>query len=151
MPPAQQAESDHLTTILEVAGRRWQSTLSHPPLQARWQPLPLAVLIGGLLSTTGLWWALRGVGQQQAEAATLARALSHDALETARQLKSVMDSTQDAILTVSELGSVMSMNQAASQMLGGGSPLEGTARPSSACCPHHRAIQPSPWAISRPS
>lgn len=129
VPPAQQAESDHLTTTLEVAGRRWQSTLSHPPLQAPWQPLPLAVLIGGLLSTTGLWWALRGVGQQQAEAATLARALSHDALETARQLKSVMDSTQDAILTVSELGSVMSMNQAASQMLGGGAPLEGHCPP----------------------
>jgi len=129
VPPKQQAESEHLTTILEVAGRRWQSTLSHPPLQAPWQPLPLAVLIGGLLGTTGLWWALRGVGQQQAEAATLARALSHDALETARQLKSVMDSTQDAILTVSELGSVMSMNQAASQMLGGGTPLEGHCPP----------------------
>ncbi len=124
-PSTRQAESDHLTTTVQVAGRRWQSTLSVPPLQAPWQPLPLAVLIGGLLSTIGLWWALRGMGQQQAESATLARALSHDALETARQLKSVMDSTQDAILTVSELGTVMSLNQAARQLLGGGAPLEG--------------------------
>ncbi len=145
VPQAQQATSDHLSTSVQVAGRRWQSTLSQPPLQAPWQPLPLAVLIGGLLSTLGLWWALRGMGQQQAESATLARALSRDALETARQLKSVMDSTQDAILTVNEMGSVMSLNQAARQLLGGGASLDGS------CPPIQHLLPPAPHDPSLPS
>ena len=108
--------ADRQSLDINLAGRHIRAELSRPPVHAPWQPYPLAVLGGSLLSTLGLWWALRGVGTQQAEAAELARAMTQDARESTERLLAVMNSTRDALFTLDPQGHIVSCNQAAREL-----------------------------------
>ncbi|MEY4428911.1 MAG: hypothetical protein RLZZ182_1600, partial [Pseudomonadota bacterium] len=114
----QAALADTRITRFKALGRTFSSTLTRQPVRASSQALPLAMLAAGLMTSLGLWWAVRSVGRQQGEAAALALSLAQDATESARQLQSVMNSTQDAILTVDVQGEVTSANRAARELLG---------------------------------
>ena len=113
--PQQRLANQH-TLHINLAGRHIQAELSRPPIHAPWQPYPLAVLGGGLLSSLGLWWALRGVGTQQAEAAELARTMTQDARDSTERLMAVMNSTRDALFTLDAQGHIVSCNQAAREL-----------------------------------
>jgi diguanylate cyclase (GGDEF)-like protein/PAS domain S-box-containing protein len=115
------ALADQRTTRFKALGRIYATTLQRAPVQAPWQSLPLATLVAGLMSSLGLWWAVRSVGRQQGEAAALAESLAREATESARQLQSVMNSTQDALLTADVNGQVTSANRAARELLNLGS------------------------------
>lgn len=118
LAPDRAEAADTRITHFKALGRTLASTLTRQPVQAPWQPLPLAMLAAGLMSSLGVWWAVRSVGRQQGEAAALADALAREATESARQLQSVMNSTQDAILTVDAHGDITSANRAARTLLG---------------------------------
>ncbi len=111
------ATNDRRTTRFKALGRTFSTSLMRQPVRSPWQALPLATLAAGLVTSLGLWWALRSVGRQQAEAAILAESLAQDATESARQLQSVMNSTQDALLTVDTQGQITSANRAARELL----------------------------------
>ncbi|RRS04927.1 EAL domain-containing protein [Aquabacterium soli] len=112
-PTATPHADDRRRRLTEVAGRRWALTLTRPPVGAWQQPYPLSVLAAGLLGTLGLWWAVRGIGTQQRQAAEMAEHLSRQARTNERRLSKVMDSTIDAILTLDPRGTVLSSNHAA--------------------------------------
>jgi diguanylate cyclase (GGDEF)-like protein/PAS domain S-box-containing protein len=112
----EQAAANRHTLDINLAGRHIRAEFSRPPVHAPWQPYPLLVLGAGLLSTIGLWWALRGAGTQQAEAIELARAMTQDARESAEQLLAVMNSTHDALFALDAQGLIVSCNQAARQL-----------------------------------
>ena len=110
-------EDVHLTQI-NMGGRRWQLSFMREPVHARTQAYPLALLLGGLFASVGLWWALRSVANRQGLAAAMALALSHKARDSERRLRSVLDNTIDGILTLSPDGTILSVNHAVRLMFG---------------------------------
>ncbi len=116
LPGADVQAADQRTVRVQVLGRQFASTLTRPPFHPHLQPYPLALLGGILTGSLALWWALRSIGQQQGEAAALAHAMTQDARDSTRQLQSVMDSTQDAIITLDARGHLVSHNRAARRL-----------------------------------
>ena len=112
------ADVDHRLQTVEVAGRRWELTMTRAPVNAPWQHYPLTLLASGLLVTTGLWLALRGFAIQYGQATRMARRLSSQAVSSEKHLRSVIDNTVDGIVTVNEAGTVLSVNAAVGRIFG---------------------------------
>jgi diguanylate cyclase (GGDEF)-like protein/PAS domain S-box-containing protein len=89
-----------------------------PLAQARWQPDALALLIGGLMGSLGLFWALRSAASRQYQAAQMARRLSQQALQNEQHLRSIMDHTVDGIITLAPTGWILSVNDAVCRIFG---------------------------------
>ena len=112
------ADEDQRRQTVDVAGRRWELTMSRAPVRAPWQHYPLTLLASGLLVTAGLWLALRGFATQYGKATRMARRLSSQALSSEKHLRSVIDNTVDGIVTVNQAGTVLSVNPAISRIFG---------------------------------
>src|SRR5690606_3994259 len=80
------ADEDQRRQTVDVAGRRWELTMSRAPVRAPWQHYPLTLLASGLLVTAGLWLALRGFATQYGKATRMARRLSSQALSSEKHL-----------------------------------------------------------------
>ena len=128
-PQGTPLDEDRRRQMTEVAGRGWELTLTRPPVAPWQQRYPLSVLAAGLLGTLGLWWAVRGIGTQQRQAADMAEHLSRQARTNERRLSKVMDSTIDAILTVDPQGHLLSANHAAQFIFAGPDATDGELMP----------------------
>jgi diguanylate cyclase (GGDEF)-like protein/PAS domain S-box-containing protein len=102
----------------DIGGRHWQLHFVRAPVHATTHPYPLALLLGGMMASLGLWWALRSTANGYAKASALAQALSAKALASERHLRSVLDSTIDGLMTLSSDGRILSINHAACLMFG---------------------------------
>ena len=107
---------DRAVHTLDVAGRRWQLTFPRPPVRPLTQPYPLALLLGGVAGSVGLWWAWRNRGLRALQAAELADELSARATDNERRLRAIMDHTVDGIVTVAPSGRVLSLNASACRL-----------------------------------
>lgn len=113
-PSAQPAdEADRIVHRAEMAGRRWQLSFTRPPVRPLGQPYPMALLLGGVAGSVGLWWAWRNRGLRAWQAAQLADELSARATDNEQRLRAIMDHTVDGIITVAPSGRVLSLNEAA--------------------------------------
>ena len=118
--PGTTAASDTHLHRIDVGGRHWQLHFARPPVQAMVQPYPLALLLGGVFTSLGLWWALRSGAARQAQAASMAMDLSRKARESERRLRSVLDNTIDGIVTLTPTGQILSVNHAVCLIFGYG-------------------------------
>ncbi|MGE5450260.1 MAG: EAL domain-containing protein [Acidobacteriota bacterium] len=109
---------DQQTRQLEVAGRQWSLTLTRPAAYPWLQPYPLALLLGGLVSTLAMSMALRNASTKHRSAANMAQILSQKARHSEAHLRSVMDHAIDGIMTISASGHVLSVNKAMSTVFG---------------------------------
>ncbi|MFZ5527365.1 MAG: bifunctional diguanylate cyclase/phosphodiesterase [Pseudomonadota bacterium] len=123
-PGTSPAPEDRRHMVSDIAGRHWEITLTRPAVTPWRRAYPLSVLAAGVLGTIGLWWAVRGIGTQQRQAAEMAEELSRRARANERRLSKVMDSTIDAILTVDPRGTVLSANHAAQAIFNGEASLD---------------------------
>jgi diguanylate cyclase (GGDEF)-like protein/PAS domain S-box-containing protein len=102
----------------DVGGRHWQLNFVRPPVLAMTQPYPLALLLGGMFASMGLWWAMRSAANRQAQAASMAMALSQKARESEQRLRSVLDNTVDGLVTMTPTGQILSVNHAVCLIFG---------------------------------
>ncbi|WP_298011373.1 EAL domain-containing protein [uncultured Aquabacterium sp.] len=109
-------DRDRAVHTLGVAGRRWALTFTRPPVRPLTAPYPLALLLGGVAGSVGLWWAWRNRGLRAQQAAALADELSARATDNERRLRAIMDHTVDGIITVAPSGRVLSLNASACRM-----------------------------------
>jgi len=111
-------DTDVLRYELDVGGRHWAMSFTRRPVNAMAQPYPLALLLGGIMGSLGLWWALRSAATRHAQAAAMAQQLSHKAQDSEHRLRSVLDHTIDGILTIAPSGRILSVNQAVCRTFG---------------------------------
>jgi diguanylate cyclase (GGDEF)-like protein/PAS domain S-box-containing protein len=78
----------------------------------------MALLLGGLCATLGLWWALRSAASRQALAASMAMDLSLQARESEARLRAVLDNTVDGLVTLTPRGTILSVNRAVCHIFG---------------------------------
>lgn len=104
--------TDQRSTQIEWGGRQWQMSFVREPVRAMTQAYPLALLLGGIFASVGLWWAIRNAANRHALAATMALELSQKALDSERRLRSLLDNTVDGILTLNPSGKILSVNRA---------------------------------------
>ncbi|MCW7541524.1 diguanylate cyclase [Aquabacterium sp. A7-Y] len=116
--PFQPAEADVREHVLPLNGRLWSVQVARQPLDARWLPLPLALLGGGLVASMAAFAVLFGVATGYERAARLALDLGREVRRTALRLKTVIDSTADGIVTIDAQHTVTSVNPAFLRMLG---------------------------------
>ena len=121
-PPASSDAIDQRSNSLTVGSRHWTLTYTRPPTSPFTQPLPLALLLGGLLGSATLFGMLRTIASRHARAAAMADELSHAARDSEARLRSVVDHTIDGILTVSPTGTIESANQAVCRIFGHSEP-----------------------------
>jgi diguanylate cyclase (GGDEF)-like protein/PAS domain S-box-containing protein len=118
--PQATAASDTAMHRIDIGGRHWQLSFARPPVRAMIQPYPLALLLGGVFASLGLWWALRSSALQQARAASMALDLSRQARESEHRLRSVLDNTIDGIVTLTPTGQILTVNHAVCLIFGYG-------------------------------
>src|SRR5690606_22120730 len=111
-PAADLAPGDVLERTVQAGGRQWGLRVARVPVDHHLQPYPLALLMGGLLGSLGLWWALRSAAMRHYQAGVMARELSHKARESEHRLRSVLNHTVDGIITIAPTGMVLSVNEA---------------------------------------
>lgn len=78
LPPPPE-EAGRMQQDLELAGRLWRVELTRPPGMPWLQPLPLAVLLGGLALNLALLWLLHSLASHYRHASALADRLLHQA------------------------------------------------------------------------
>jgi len=117
-PGPSTAEADRQASSISVGSRHWTLTYTRPPVAALSQPLPLALLIGGLMGSAALFALLQAAASRHARAASMADRLSQRARDSEARLRSVVDHTIDGILTVSPSGTILSVNQAVCRAFG---------------------------------
>ena len=117
-PGARTDAADQLSRSLSVGSRHWSLTYTRKPVAALSQPLPLALLIGGLMGSGALFALLQAAASRHGRAAAMAERLSQQARNSEARLRSVVDHTIDGILTVSPSGTLLSVNQAVCRMFG---------------------------------
>lgn len=98
--------------VLNVGGRQWLMRFTREPVHAMTQPYPLALLLSGILGSTGLWWAIRAAATRQAQAAAMAMSLSAKARDSEFRLRSLLNNTIDGIVTLTPSGEILSVNRA---------------------------------------
>ncbi len=103
---------DRRTTRLDLGGRHWEMRFVREPVRARTQAYPLVLLLGGILASIGLWWAIRNAANRHALAASMAMDLSQQARDSESRLRSLLDNTVDGILTLSPSGEILGVNRA---------------------------------------
>jgi diguanylate cyclase (GGDEF)-like protein/PAS domain S-box-containing protein len=113
-----QHPQEQLIQPLEVAGRQWRLQFVRPLSNPAMQPFPLALLVGGVIASLGLWWALLSAASSHGTAVAMARSLSRRAVESEHRLRSVIDHTVDGILTLSPEGWVLGVNRAICSVFG---------------------------------
>jgi len=104
--------ADQRSTQIEWGGRQWQMSFVREPVRAMTQAYPLALLLGGIFASVGLWWAIRNAANRHALAAAMALELSQKALDSERRLRALLDNTVDGILTLNPSGKILSVNRA---------------------------------------
>ncbi|MCW7541508.1 EAL domain-containing protein [Aquabacterium sp. A7-Y] len=117
-PPPEVHPGDQRVRLASVGGRIWQVTVTRRPVDALRQPLPAAVLLGGLVATLVLWAALQTFSGHYTRAAELAGRLTGQARDSEARLRTVIDSTVDGILTIDAGGRLTGANAAALRMFG---------------------------------
>ena len=115
---ASRGAGSQFTQSIAFGGRQWRLTFLQPAVNHAWQPYPLAVLVGGLLGSLGLWWALRSAANRHRQAARMARRLSDQAVQSEQRLRSVMDHTVDGIITIASTGWIIGVNEAVCRIFG---------------------------------
>lgn len=110
--------SDTLMRPMNAHGRQWQLHFTRSPVNARTAPYPMALLLGGLFSTLGLWWAMRSAASRQSGAAAMAIDLSVQAHENEHRLHAVLDNMADGLVTMTPRGTILSVNRAVCRMFG---------------------------------
>lgn len=106
---------------IEVGGRRWKvSCIALPGFG--WDPvraaLPLAVLVAGLLLSLLLFGAFYVLASSQERAVRLAAQISKEAHVSEQRYAELFAGAPDPILTLSLLGQIETVNQAAEQVSG---------------------------------
>jgi diguanylate cyclase (GGDEF)-like protein/PAS domain S-box-containing protein len=117
-PPTRVNAQDTQVHQLTVASRHWTLHFTRPAVNARTQPYPMALLLGGLLCSLALSLMFRVASSRHARAAQMAHRLSQQARDNEHRLRSVVDHTIDGILTVSPAGRILSVNQAVCRIFG---------------------------------
>lgn len=117
-PTAHTDAADLLRNSLNVGSRHWTLTYTRQPVAALTQPLPLALLIAGLLGSGAMFALLQAAATRHGRAASMADRLSKQARDSEARLRSVVDNTIDGILTVSPTGTILSVNQAVCRVFG---------------------------------
>ncbi|MDO9236754.1 MAG: EAL domain-containing protein [Aquabacterium sp.] len=78
----------------------------------------LPLLLGCLMGSVGLWWAIRSTAHQQAQAAALATRLSLTAIDSEARLRALLDNTIDGIVTMTTSGQILTVNRAICMIFG---------------------------------
>ncbi len=117
-PAAEPSPDDQRVNTLNAGGRDWHLRFTRPAVNHHLQPFPLALLVGGLLASVGLWWALRSAAMRHHQAAEMALELSHKARDSEHRLRSVLNNTVDGIVTIAPSGMVLSVNEAMCAIFG---------------------------------
>ncbi len=110
--PGQIDPVDQRSAQMAWGGRQWQMSFVREPVHAMTQAYPLALLLGGIFASIGLWWAIRNAANRHALAASMAMELSQKARDSESRLRSLLDNTVDGILTLSPAGEILGVNRA---------------------------------------
>ena len=101
-----------------VAGRQWKLSVTRSPVDHRWTPLPLTLLLGGL-GLSALLSTLAALHQRQAFALIrLSERMRSEAQVAVQRLDAIIDNTADGIVTVDNTGVVLAISGAAEAMFG---------------------------------
>jgi len=109
---------DRREHTLAMAGRTWTVDVARPHVNHALAPLPLLLLGGGLALSLFLSLTVGRLTWLHRRAQSLARVMSEQAHASANRLDAVINSTADGIITLSEQGTMLTVNAAAQRLFG---------------------------------